>query len=124
VTTATAAVSADHGAAIQRFRRLAPTLVAAVFAAAYVILSPTSLDLADHLFRAQLFRDEGFGLWNNLWYSGHHIVGAPNKTAPSQAPAPKWRRTSGSNSAAVPVAASAPASWGESSAETAGNSTL
>jgi hypothetical protein len=75
VTTATATVSADHGAAIQRFRRLAPTLVAAVFAAAYVILSPTSLDLADHLFRAQLFRDEGFGLWNNLWYSGHHIVG-------------------------------------------------
>jgi hypothetical protein len=75
VTTATAAVSADHEAALQRFRRLAPTLVAAVFAATYVILSPASLDLADHLFRAQLFRDEGFGLWNNLWYSGHHIVG-------------------------------------------------
>jgi hypothetical protein len=56
-------------------KRLAPTLVAAVFAATYVILSPASLDLADHLFRAQLFRDEGFGLWNNLWYSGHHIVG-------------------------------------------------
>ncbi|MBV9819855.1 MAG: hypothetical protein JOZ07_16105 [Solirubrobacterales bacterium] len=54
--------------------RLAPTLVAAVFAAAYVIVKPPSLDLADHLFRAQLFRDEGFGLWNNLWYSGHHIV--------------------------------------------------
>ena len=52
-----------------------PTLVAALFAAAYVIISPPSLDLADHLFRAQLFRDEGFGLWNNLWYSGHHIVG-------------------------------------------------
>jgi hypothetical protein len=75
VTTATAAVSADHGATIQRFRRLTPTLVAAVFAATYVILSPASLDLADHLFRAQLFRDEGFGLWNNLWYAGHHIVG-------------------------------------------------
>jgi hypothetical protein len=54
---------------------LAPTLVAAAFAAAYVIASPPSLDLADHLFRAQLFRDEGFGLWNNFWYSGHHIVG-------------------------------------------------
>ncbi len=75
MTTAIAAVSADHGAAIQRLRRLAPTLVAAAFAATYVILSPASLDLADHLFRAQLFRDEGFGLWNNLWYSGHHIVG-------------------------------------------------
>jgi hypothetical protein len=59
----------------ERLLRLAPTLVAAVFAAAYVIVSPPSLDLAAHLFRAQLFRQEGFGLWNNLWYSGHNIVG-------------------------------------------------
>ena len=55
--------------------RLAPTLVAGVFAAAYVIISPPSLDLAAHLFRAQLFRLEGFGIWNNWWYSGHDIVG-------------------------------------------------
>lgn len=55
--------------------RLAPTLVAAALAAAYVIVSPASLDLAAHLFRAQLFAVEGFGLWNNWWYSGHHIVG-------------------------------------------------
>ncbi len=55
--------------------RLAPTLVAAILAAAYVIVSPPSLDLAAHLFRAQLFREEGFGVWNNYWYSGHHIVG-------------------------------------------------
>ncbi|MGI8712563.1 MAG: hypothetical protein ACR2NR_05135 [Solirubrobacteraceae bacterium] len=59
----------------ERLRRLTPALVSALFAATYVIVSPASLDLADHLFRAQLFRDEGFGLWNNLWYSGHHIVG-------------------------------------------------
>jgi hypothetical protein len=59
----------------ERLLRLAPTLVAAVFAAAYVIVSPPSLDLAAHLFRAQLFRQEGFGLWNNLWYSGHNIIG-------------------------------------------------
>jgi hypothetical protein len=75
VTTTTAPLSADHSASAQRLRRLAPTLVAAVFAATYVIISPASLDLADHLFRAQLFREEGFGLWNNMWYSGHHIVG-------------------------------------------------
>ncbi len=55
--------------------RLMPTLVAAIFAAAYVIVSPSSLDLAAHLFRAQLFRVEGFGIWNNWWYSGHDIVG-------------------------------------------------
>jgi hypothetical protein len=54
---------------------MAPTLVAAVLAAAYVIISPPSLDLAAHLFRAHLFAVEGFGIWNNYWYSGHHIVG-------------------------------------------------
>ena len=56
-------------------RRLAPTLVAAVLAAAYVVISPPTPDLAAHLFRAQLFRAEGFGLWDNWWYSGHEIVG-------------------------------------------------
>jgi hypothetical protein len=59
----------------ERLLRLAPTLVAAAFAAVYVIVSPPSLDLAAHLFRAQLFRDEGFAIWNNFWYSGHDIVG-------------------------------------------------
>jgi hypothetical protein len=52
-----------------------PTIVAFVFALVYVIVRPTSLDLADHLFRAQLFRDEGFSVWNNFWYSGHDIPG-------------------------------------------------
>jgi hypothetical protein len=76
VTTATASPPARERTDLApRLRRVAPTIVAAVFAATYVIIAPASLDLADHLFRAQLFRDEGFGLWNNLWYSGHHIVG-------------------------------------------------
>ena len=52
-----------------------PTLVAAAFALVYVLVRPTSLDLADHLFRAQLFRDEGFSVWNNYWYGGHDIPG-------------------------------------------------
>ncbi len=56
-------------------RRMAPTLVAAVLALAYVIVSPPSLDLAAHLLRAKLFRAEGFGLWNNWWYAGHHVSG-------------------------------------------------
>jgi hypothetical protein len=55
--------------------RVLTTLVAAGFAAAYVIISPPSLDLAAHLFRAHLFRVEGFGIWNNWWYSGHDTVG-------------------------------------------------
>jgi hypothetical protein len=56
-------------------RRLAPTVVAAAFAVAYVIVSPPSLDLAAHLLRAKLFSSEGFGIWNNWWYGGHHVPG-------------------------------------------------
>ena len=51
-------------------------------------------------------------------------VAAPNSTAPSHALGPKWRRASGSNSTAEPVAAIAAASCGESHADTTGNSTL
>ena len=56
-------------------KRIAPTVVAAVLAAAYVLVSPPSLDLAAHMLRAQLFRAEGFGIWDNWWYAGHHVVG-------------------------------------------------
>lgn len=55
--------------------RAAPVAVAALLGAIYVIVSPPSLDLAAHLLRAQLFRAEGFGLWSNWWYQGHHLPG-------------------------------------------------
>jgi hypothetical protein len=55
-------------------RRLAPTVLAGVLATVYVIVSPPSLDLAAHLLRAKLFSAEGFGIWNNWWYGGHHVV--------------------------------------------------
>ncbi len=57
------------------WRRIAPTATAAVLAIIYVIVSPPSFDLAAHLLRAKLFRAEGFGLWNNWWYAGHHTLG-------------------------------------------------
>ena len=57
------------------FRRVLPTLTAAVIAAAYVIISPRSEDLAAHLLRAKLFATEGFGIWNNWWYAGHNVPG-------------------------------------------------
>jgi hypothetical protein len=56
-------------------KRIAPTVVAAIFATVYVIVSPPSLDLAAHLLRAKLFSAEGFGIWNNWWYAGHHVPG-------------------------------------------------
>lgn len=55
-------------------RRIAPTLLAAILAAAYVIASPGSGDLAAHMLRAKLFTTEGFGLWNNWWYGGHPVL--------------------------------------------------
>ena len=56
-------------------RRAAPVVVAGVLGAVYVIVSPPSLDLAAHLLRAQIFRTEGFGIWSNWWYQGHHLPG-------------------------------------------------
>jgi hypothetical protein len=56
-------------------RRAAPVIAAGTLAAIYVIVSPPSLDLAAHLFRARLFSAEGFGIWNNWWYGGHHVPG-------------------------------------------------
>jgi hypothetical protein len=57
------------------WRRIAPTLAAAIIAAAYVIIAPRSEDLAAHLLRAKLFATEGFGIWNNWWYGGHNVPG-------------------------------------------------
>ena len=57
-----------------QWRRLAPTLVAAAAGLAYVLISPPSLDLAAHLLRAKLFSVQGFGVWSNWWYGGHHVV--------------------------------------------------
>jgi hypothetical protein len=59
----------------ERIKRLAPVVTAGVLATVYVLVSPPSLDLAAHLFRAELFRQEGLGLWDNWWYAGHHVPG-------------------------------------------------
>lgn len=56
-------------------RRAAPVFVAGALALVYVLLSPPSGDLAAHMFRAQLFASDPFGIWNNYWYAGHDIVG-------------------------------------------------
>jgi hypothetical protein len=56
-------------------RRLAPTAVAAVLAAVYLIWQPSSLDLAAAEYRAWLFGHAGFALWDAQWYGGHHLPG-------------------------------------------------
>jgi hypothetical protein len=52
-----------------------PTIVAAALAGAYLVLAPSSVDLAAHLFRAEMFRQQGFAVWNNYWYGGNEVLG-------------------------------------------------
>jgi len=49
--------------------------VAAAIAALYLILDPPSADLAAQTYRVGLFDREGFALWDNSWYGGHHLPG-------------------------------------------------
>jgi hypothetical protein len=51
---------------------VAPAAAAIVFAIVYLIWEPRTVDLAAHTFRADLFGEEGFTIWNGQWYGGHH----------------------------------------------------
>jgi hypothetical protein len=50
-------------------------LPAAALALVYLIARPPSPDLAAQVFRADLFADHGFLIWNNYWYGGHYLPG-------------------------------------------------
>jgi hypothetical protein len=47
-------------------------VAAALVAAVWLVLRPHTVDMAAHTFRADLFGQEGFTIWNGLWYGGHH----------------------------------------------------
>jgi hypothetical protein len=51
--------------------RVAPAGVAAAIAVVYLLVQPRTVDLAASVFRADLFGDAGFTIWNNGWYAGH-----------------------------------------------------
>jgi hypothetical protein len=57
-----------------RWTVLAPTLLAAALAAAYLAWAPPSQDLAAATFRAEFFERNGFESFNELWYSGHNLL--------------------------------------------------
>ncbi|MGI9020383.1 MAG: hypothetical protein ACR2G3_06715 [Solirubrobacterales bacterium] len=61
---------------------IAPTLLAAALAGAYLAWDPPSADLAAQTFRAELYAHEGFSVWNNAWYAGHHLPGYGLLSAP------------------------------------------
>ena len=52
-------------------RRHSPSVIAALGAALYLLVSPPSADLAAQEYRADL----GLTLWNNGWFAGHHTPG-------------------------------------------------
>jgi hypothetical protein len=52
--------------------KAAPIVVALIFTTVYLIWQPRTVDLAAHTFRADLFGEEGFTIWNGQWYGGHH----------------------------------------------------
>jgi hypothetical protein len=52
-----------------------PGLVAAALGAVYLVAHPDSADHAAQVFRSDLFGREGFSVWDNLWFGGHHLPG-------------------------------------------------
>jgi hypothetical protein len=56
-----------------RFRELPAWSLTAVLGLAYVIAAPASPDLAAASYRSYLFSSNGFTLWDNGWYGGHHL---------------------------------------------------
>ena len=55
--------------------RVAPALIAAAVATAYLIAAPRTVDLAASVYRARLFDHAGFTIWNSQWYGGHYTLG-------------------------------------------------
>ncbi len=49
-------------------------MLTAAFGLAYVIVAPSSSDLAAAAYRSELFSRAGFTLWDNGWYGGHHLL--------------------------------------------------
>ena len=56
-------------------QRLAPWLLAAALALAWLALAPATPDLAAQVYRAGLFEREGYTLYDLYWYGGHHMPG-------------------------------------------------
>ncbi|MBK5230099.1 MAG: hypothetical protein JJE27_02895, partial [Thermoleophilia bacterium] len=53
---------------------LGPLALAFSLSAMYFILDLRGGDLAAHLYRAELFKNDGFFVWNYNWYGGHYVV--------------------------------------------------
>jgi hypothetical protein len=56
-------------------QRLAPGLLAALLALAWLAFAPATPDLAAQIYRAVVFEREGYTVYNLYWYGGHHMPG-------------------------------------------------
>ena len=48
--------------------------ITAALSVVYLIIAPSSPDLAAADYRSSLFAHAGFSLWDNSWYGGHHLL--------------------------------------------------
>ena len=48
---------------------------AALLLALWLLIDPRTPDLAAQVYRAELFRQLGFAVWDEHWYAGHHLPG-------------------------------------------------
>ncbi|HZV73376.1 MAG TPA: hypothetical protein VFF79_06640 [Conexibacter sp.] len=48
---------------------------AGALAALWLAIDPRTADLSAQIYRTQLFGREGFALWDNSWFGGHHVLG-------------------------------------------------
>ncbi len=51
------------------------TGLAALLSVAYLLWEPPTLDLSAQVFRADLWEDHGWVIYNTAWYSGHTVPG-------------------------------------------------
>jgi hypothetical protein len=63
-----------HAVSRAPLRLFSGVVAAATLAVVYLILEPSSVDLAAQTFRADLFDSDGFIIWNNYWYAGHYLL--------------------------------------------------
>lgn len=62
-------------AGVDALTKVVPPLVAGVVAAAVLLAGWRGADWPAQVFRIEMFRRDGFTVWNNHWYGGHHSVG-------------------------------------------------
>ncbi|HEY3828806.1 MAG TPA: hypothetical protein VGL57_06380 [Solirubrobacteraceae bacterium] len=80
--TASAPRAPEHGAGEDRARRRAAAgylpwglLAAVVGVAVWLLVDPRTPDLAAQVYRADLFGEAGWTVWDARWYGGHDIPG-------------------------------------------------